>query len=83
MADVIHCKFSRQQHGDATVNGAKIKLSTYCDVTRHDGDPPETKLLVHDAYMHHWALGIQISDDTLFMQHWVKVASWPEFHSKK
>ena len=44
MADVIHCKFSRQWHGDAPVNGAKMKVSTYYDITNHDGDPPEAKL---------------------------------------
>ena len=43
MADVIHCKFSQQRHGDAPVNGAKMNVSTYYDITSHDGDLPEAK----------------------------------------
>ena len=41
--DAIHCEFSRQRHGDSPVNRVKMNVSTYHDITSHDGDPPERK----------------------------------------
>ena len=57
IADIIHCKFSRQRHGDAPVNGANMKVSTRYEITIHDGISLKQSFfnLTH-IYMRHWAL---------------------------